>query len=89
LGIAFSFVPTNYFTYVTNKKWVFVSGKHDAKKEFMLFTLAAAMSFVVCQLGAYWLIQDGRLNDFLVSLSVIVISTFVNFVFRKCVVFAA
>lgn len=88
-GITFSFIPTNYFTYVTNRKWVFVAGKHDAKKEFALFTLAAALSFVFCQLGAWWLIKDGRLNDFFVSLSVIVISTFVNFIFRKCIVFAA
>ena len=87
LGIFVAFVPTNYFTYATNRRWVFVDGRHGKNKEFFLFTLAAALSLVGSQLLVWVLIRDGRLNDFFITLMVIVISTLINFVFRKFVVF--
>lgn len=87
LGICVAFIPTNYFTYWTNKRWVFVGGRHERQKEFFLFTLVAALSFIVSQGVVFLLIQDGRLNDFVVTLSVIVCSTLTNFFFRKFLIF--
>jgi len=87
LGICVAFIPTNYFTYCTNKRWVFAAGRHERQKEFFLFTVVAALSFVASQGVVFLLIQDGRLNDFLVTLSVIFCSTLTNFFFRKFIVF--
>jgi putative flippase GtrA len=87
LGIFVAFVPTNSFTYQTNRRWVFVDGKHSLRKEFMLFTAGAALSFVVCQFVAGALMYYSALNDFIVTLAVIAVSTLVNFLFRKFVVF--
>ena len=85
--ITAGFVPTNAFTYSTNRRWVFVAGKHAPRKEFVLFTAAAAISFAAGQLAAWYLITHSPVSDLLVKLGVIVISTLVNFVFRKLVVF--
>ena len=87
LGICVAFIPTNFFTYWTNKRWVFVGGRHEQQKEFFLFTLVAALSFIVSQGVVFLLIQDGRLNDFVVTLSVIICSTLTNFFFRKFLIF--
>jgi putative flippase GtrA len=88
LEITFGFIPTNAFTYATNRRWVFVAGKHAPRKEFVLFTAAAAASFAAGQWAAWYLIMFSSVSDFLVKLGVIVISTLVNFVFRKLVVFS-
>ena len=85
--ITAGFIPTNAFTYSTNRRWVFLSGKHAPRKEFILFTSAAAVSFGAGQLAAWYLITYCSVSDLLVKLGVIVISTLVNFVFRKLVVF--
>lgn len=85
--ITAGFIPTNAFTYSTNRRWVFVAGKHAPRKEFALFTAAAAVSFAAGQLAAWYLITYSPVGDLLVKLGVIVISTLVNFVFRKLVVF--
>ena len=87
--ITAGFVPTNAFTYSTNRRWVFVAGKHAPRKEFVLFTAAAAISFAAGQLAAWYLITHSPVSDLLVKLGVIVISTLVNFVFRKLVVFSS
>lgn len=87
LGIFFAFVPTNYFTYTTNRRWVFIDGRHGKNKEFFLFTLTAALSLIGSQFAVWILIRDGRLNDYFIILMVIVISTLINFVLRKFVVF--
>jgi len=85
--ITAGFIPTNAFTYSTNRRWVFVAGKHAPQKEFVLFTAAAAFSFAAGQLAAWYLITYCSVSDLLVKLGVIVISIFVNFVFRKLIVF--
>jgi len=87
LGIFVAFIPTNSFTYQTNRRWVFMDGKHSQQKEFVLFTTGAALSFVVCQFVAGALIRYTGVNDFIVTLSVIAVSTLVNFLFRKFLVF--
>ena len=87
LGIFVAFIPTNSFTYHTNRRWVFVDGKHTQQKEFILFTVGAVLSLVSCQLVAALLIRYSPVNDLSVTLSVIVISTVVNFLFRKYCVF--
>jgi putative flippase GtrA len=87
LAIFFAFIPTNSFTYHTNRRWVFVDGKHSQQKEFILFTSGAALSLVSCQLVTVLLIRYSSVNDLMVTLSVIVISTVVNFLFRKFCVF--
>lgn len=87
IAIFIAFVPTNAFTYRTNRRWVFVNGRHAQKKEFLLFTTGAGLSFLVSQLIAGYLIVYAPVNDFFVTLSVIIISTIVNFLFRKFWVF--
>jgi len=87
LAIFVAFVPTNAFTYHTNRKWVFIDGRHSQKKEFTLFTSGAALAFVACQFVAWYLITFVPVNDLVVTLSVIVISTVMNFLFRKFIVF--
>jgi len=87
--IAFGFIPTNAFTYETNRRWVFVAGKHAPRKEFALFTAAAIVSLIPGELTAAYLIAYSPATDFLVKLGVILVSTLVNFVFRKIVVFRA
>ncbi|BCU76926.1 GtrA family protein [Luteolibacter sp. LG18] len=85
--ITVGFIPTNAFTYETNRRWVFVAGRHAPRKEFVLFTAAAAASFVAGQTAAWYLITYSHVNDFLVKLGVIVVSTLINYAFRKFVVF--
>ena len=87
VGIFVAFVPTNSFTYHTNRRWVFQDGKHAQKKEFILFTSGAALSFFACQFVVYALIRYTPVNDFVVTLAVILVSTVVNFLFRKFFVF--
>jgi len=87
LGILAAFIPTNFFTYRTNKRWVFKGGRHEQEKEFFLFTLVAASSFTVCQVAVWLLIQYSPVNDFLVTLCVIALSTLINYLFRKFVIF--
>jgi putative flippase GtrA len=87
LGILVAFIPTNSFTYQTNRRWVFVAGKHSQKREFLLFTSGAAVTFVVCQLLAGFLINYTFIADYFILLIVIFASTLSNYIFRKCVVF--
>jgi putative flippase GtrA len=87
LEIAAGFIPTNAFTYATNRRWVFVAGRHQQRKEFFLFTAAAFISLVVAEGSAYAFMTHTTVGDFLVKLAVIAICTFVNFTFRKLVVF--
>lgn len=86
-GIFFAFIPTNLFTYVTNRKWVFVTGKHETSREFTLFTIAAAASFVVGEIGIWWLVKSHAINDLVLTLSFIGVTTLFNYAFRKNIVF--
>ncbi len=86
-GIFVAFVPTNWFTYSTNRRWVFTGGRHARRKEFTLFTVVAASSFVASQFLVAALVLKTPLGDFTITLSVIVLSTLINFLFRKFVVF--
>ena len=87
IEIAVGFVPTNAFTYATNRRWVFVAGRHHKRKEFFLFTAAALLSVMAAEYCAYVFITHSTFGDFLIKLAVIVVSTIVNFSFRKLVVF--
>jgi putative flippase GtrA len=88
LEIGVGFVPTNAFTYATNRRWVFVAGRHDPRKEFVLFTSAAFLSLVAAEWSAYAFMTHTPIGDFMVKLAVIAICTAVNFTFRKMVVFS-
>jgi len=33
LGICVAFIPTNYFTCLTNKRWFFAAGRHERQKK--------------------------------------------------------
>lgn len=87
LEIAVGFVPTNAFTYATNRRWVFVAGRHHQRKEFILFSTAALFSIIAAEMCAYYFMTQSSWGDFLIKIAVIVISTVVNFTFRKLVVF--
>jgi hypothetical protein len=88
LEITVGFIPTNAFTYATNRRWVFVAGKHHPRKEFLLFTAAALLSIFASEIVAYFFITHSSIGDFLIKIAVIVVSTAVNFTFRKIVVFS-
>jgi putative flippase GtrA len=88
LEIAVGFIPTNFFTYMTNRRWVFVDGRHHPRKEFYLFTAAAMVSIAIAEIVAYAFIQYSPLGDFLIKLAVIAVCTIANFLFRKWVVFS-
>jgi putative flippase GtrA len=88
LEIAFGFIPTNAFTYQTNRRWVFVAGRHHPKREFLLFTIAALLSLVIGEWCAYAVMTETKVGDLLVKMAVIAMTTLVNFSFRKLVVFA-
>lgn len=87
LEIAVGFVPTNAFTYATNRRWVFVTGRHHPRKEFILFSTAALLSILAAEMCAYYFMTQSSWGDFLIKIAVIVVSTAVNFTFRKLVVF--
>jgi len=87
LSIFLAFLPTNLFTYHTNRRWVFLDGKYSQRKEFILFTTGAAISFFICQFVVFGLIHYTIVNDFVVTFSVILVSTGINFLFRKFFVF--
>jgi putative flippase GtrA len=86
--IAAGFIPTNAFTYETNRRWVFVAGRHEPRKEFVLFTTAALISLVAGEWCAYAVMTQTDVSDFLVKIVVIAMTTLVNFTFRKLVVFS-
>jgi putative flippase GtrA len=88
MEIGVGFVPTNAFTYATNRRWVFVAGRHEQKKEFFLFTAAALISLAVAEGSAYAFMTKTPVGDFAIKLAVIAICTAVNFTFRKLVVFS-
>ena len=88
MEIGFGFIPTNAFTYATNRRWVFVAGRHEQKKEFFLFTAAALISLAVAEWSAYAFMTHTPIGDFAIKLAVIAICTAVNFTFRKMVVFS-
>lgn len=88
LEITVGFIPTNAFTYATNRRWVFVAGKHHPRKEFLLFTAAALLSIIASEIVAYFFITHSSIGDFLIKIAVIVVSTVVNFTFRKMIVFS-
>ena len=88
LEITVGFIPTNAFTYATNRRWVFVAGKHHPRKEFLLFTAAALLSIFASEIVAYFFITHSSIGDFLIKIAVIVVSTVVNFTFRKMIVFS-
>jgi putative flippase GtrA len=83
----FAFVPTNFFTYLTNRKWVFVAGRHETSREFFLFTIVAAASFLVSTVGVWWIVRSYAVNDFMLTLSFISLTTLFNYAFRKNIVF--
>ncbi len=85
--IAVAFVPTNAFTYSTNRRWVFVVGRHNQGKEFILFSTGAIFSIIAAEFCAYYFITQSSWSDLFIKIAVIVISTIVNFTFRKLIVF--
>jgi putative flippase GtrA len=87
VGITFAFIPSNFYAYHTNRRLVFTACKNESRKEFALFTAGAALTFIACQFTAGLLIQFTAINDFIVTLTVISVSTIVNYFFRKFYVF--
>lgn len=85
--ITVGFIAANAFTYYTNCRWVFKTGRHSRKREFFLFTITAASCFLAAQFLAYLLISMTYVNDLTIKLAVIALSTILNFMLRKKIVF--
>ena len=84
LGIAF--IPSSLFSYYTNRAFVFTPGKHGFPKEFSLFMLTSAISFIGGELGKQGMTAMGYPN-FIAAISFAISSVLINFVARKLFVF--
>ncbi|MBX3741155.1 MAG: GtrA family protein [Akkermansiaceae bacterium] len=89
LEITMGFLTANAFTYETNRRWVFKAGRHSRAREFTLFTVSAALCFAVAQTAAFLLISYSSTPDLVVKMTVIILSTLVNFISRKTIVFSS
>lgn len=85
--ITAGFIAANAFTYQTNRRWVFKTGRHSKNREFFLFTITAAGCFVAAQFLVYLLTSMTNANDLTIKLAVIALSTILNFMLRKTIVF--
>jgi len=84
---AAGFLVSDVIAYVTNVLWVFQGGRHDRKKEFILFTAVAAVGFVAGLAVGTWDILHGSGSSWQASIFLVVTSTLVNFVTRKLFIF--
>ena len=84
--LALAFIPSNLFSYFTNRSLVFTPGKHSLSREFTLFMLISLISFVGGELGKRWIIEMG-LPNIVAAISFAVSSAMINFVARKIIVF--
>jgi putative flippase GtrA len=83
------FLVSNAITYLVNVHWVFEGGRHGKLKEFLFFTTASAIGFVVgCALGTREILL-GSGSSWIASLSLVLCSTLVNFATRKFLIFRA
>jgi len=81
------FLPSNTFTYMLNRWFVFRSGRHSPRKEFMLFTLISLISFILGEIIPFWLINHSDLPRPAIHLAFIVAVAIANYTCRKLFVF--
>jgi len=82
-----AFVFSNTFCYLVNVLWVFESGRHSRKKEFLLFLAASAISSGSGILIADVLVRWGGMQTSVSYIAKILASVMINYVARKKIVF--
>lgn len=82
-----AFVFSNTFCYLVNVLWVFESGRHSRKKEFLLFLAASALSSGSGILIADILVRWGGMQTSVSYIAKILASVMINYVARKKIVF--
>ena len=90
---ALGFIPCNFFTYYTNRAFVFSPSKHRKRTEFSWFTGLSLLSFGLGELGVYWVrlgYSDGGDSAVMIAtILFILIATAVNFITRRLFIFAS
>jgi putative flippase GtrA len=79
------------FCFFTNKSFVFITPYGTWKetlKEFVIFVLARFVTFFIDLFGVMFFIEHLGFANFLAKLSVVVITTVLNYVFAKFLVFS-
>lgn len=87
IALLAAFVPANLVAYFLNRIFVFTPGRHGYGKEFGMFMLVSAISFLGGELGKAWIVEMG-LSSLVASGAFAVSSALVNFGARKFVVFS-
>jgi len=83
--IAFAF--SNFAAYYTNVKWVFVQGRHEPRKEFIIFSVVSGASFSTGLLIVPFLIKGFGAHTWFAQVSFVVTSALFNYVSRRYLVF--
>ncbi len=82
-----AFVFSNTFCYLVNVLWVFETGRHSRKKEFLLFLAASAISSGSGILIADVLVRWGGMQTSVSYIAKILASVMINYIARKKIVF--
>lgn len=82
-----AFVFSNGVAYYTNVKWVFVQGRHEPIREFLIFSGVSCLSFTAGLLLVPFLIAGFSTHTWMAQGAFVVTSAVVNYVSRKVFVF--
>ena len=86
-AITLAFIVSNLAAYLLSAKWVFVSGRHSRRKEFILFTVVSLGGLGLGFLAGPLLIALYGISHHLAFFNSLAMSLAVNFVGRKFFVF--
>ena len=82
-----AFIPSNFAAYFLNRLLVFTPGRHDFKKEMILFTIISFVSFALGELITFFVVSQGDAKNLVAHFSFIIGSALINFACRKFFVF--
>ena len=82
-----AFLFSNTFCYLVNVLWVFESGRHSRKKEFLLFFAASAISSGSGIVIADVLVRWGGMQTSVSYIAKVLASVMINYIARKKIVF--
>ena len=81
-----AFIPSNLFSYFTNRMFVFTPGRHSRAMELLIFTSISAISFTGGEIGKTYMVLLGHPN-WLAAFMFALCSALVNFATRKFLIF--
>lgn len=84
---ALAFIPSCLVAYYTNRRFVFNTGRHTISKEFTLFMIVTALSFVAGVVGSRIVVEQFNLPGIAGSLGFGISSALINFLCRKFLIF--